>query len=83
MRGKALISQELSRSNTVGLTPHWCKQDSDAVWMRVLLVAFFHSIPVLAFLYRLVLALHVVFVEVGRPNLHLSSDACLEKQDEV
>jgi hypothetical protein len=33
--------------------------------------AFFHSVPGLAFLHRLVLALHVVFVEVGAWGLRL------------
>src|SRR5215510_1377033 len=34
-------------------------------------VAFFHSVPGLAFLHRLVLALHVVFVEVGACGIRL------------
>src|SRR5713101_186272 len=34
-------------------------------------VAFFHSVPGLAFLHRLVLALHVVFVEVGACGMRL------------
>ena len=34
-------------------------------------VAFFHSIPGLAFLHRLVLALHVVFVEIGACGIRL------------
>ncbi len=32
VRGEELIAQELSRSNTVGFTPHWCQQNADAVW---------------------------------------------------
>jgi len=34
-------------------------------------VAFFHSVPGLAFLHRLILALHVVFVEVGACGIRL------------
>ncbi len=34
-------------------------------------VAFFHSVPGLAFLHRLVLALHVVFVEIGACGIRL------------
>jgi hypothetical protein len=34
-------------------------------------VAFFHSVPSLAFLHRLILALHVVFVEVGACGMRL------------
>src|SRR5215471_17906144 len=34
-------------------------------------VAFFHSVPGLAFLHRLILALHVVFVEVGACRIRL------------
>jgi hypothetical protein len=35
------------------------------------IVAFFHSVPGLAFLHRLVLALHVVFVEIGACGIRL------------
>jgi hypothetical protein len=34
-------------------------------------VAFFHSVPGLAFLHRLILALHVVFIEVGACGIRL------------